>query len=181
MTATLAPAQTAVLPGLAMVGLSITVILKVCGVPEQPFAIGITVTVAFPAAAALKLMLPLPLAARPMPALVFVQLNVAPVEPEKFTETAWPTQAETSAGSVSDGEGNTVIVKVRGWPLQPNKVGVTEMVAITGFRLMLTAEKLIFPEPLAGNPMLGFEFVQLNVAPLVPLKPTEMVKPAHTD
>lgn len=178
--ARLAPAQAVVLPGLFIVGLLSEAMLNDCGVPEQPFAMGITTTVALPALVVLKLILPLPVAANPMAGFEFVQLKVAPEVPEKFTVTDCPTQAVTSAGSVIEGAGLTVMVKVRGWPLQPNSVGVTVMVATRGVKPVFVAEKLMFPAPLAAKPMAGLEFVQLNRAPFVPLKPTEITKPAHT-
>ena len=78
-----APLHKAWFDGAVTVGVGLTVIVKVCGVPPQvaPALVydGVTVTVAViavvPALVAVKLaMLPLPLAPRPIAVLLFVQL-----------------------------------------------------------------------------------------------------------
>lgn len=72
-------------------GVGLTVIIKFCGVPAQPFAVGVTVIVAVTAALVLLVavnaaILPEPLAARPIEVVLFVQLNVVPVtEPVRAT------------------------------------------------------------------------------------------------
>jgi hypothetical protein len=69
----------------------LTVIVKVCGVPVQPFTVGVTVMVAITGAApgliaANAAMFPLPLAASPIEGVLFTQLKVVPLtEPEKIT------------------------------------------------------------------------------------------------
>ena len=65
-------------------GLGFTDMVNTCGVPEQPFAVGVTVIV--PVICALVVLvavkaaiLPAPLAASPIAVLVLVQLNTVPV------------------------------------------------------------------------------------------------------
>ena len=81
-TETLAPAQAAKLPGLFIIGLLMTAMLKVCGEPEQPLAIGMTVTIALPGLVVVKLILPEPEAAKPILALALIHVNVAPLVAE---------------------------------------------------------------------------------------------------
>ena len=74
-----APLHKAWFEGAVTVGVGLTVIVKVCAVPPQPDADGVTVmvdvTAVVPALVAVKLaMLPLPLAPRPIAVLLFVQL-----------------------------------------------------------------------------------------------------------
>ena len=60
------------------------------------------------------------------------------------------------------GRGLTVIVKEVGVPGQLLAVGVTVIVAVTGFAVALVAVKAaMFPLPLAARPMLVVLFVQL--------------------
>jgi hypothetical protein len=69
------------------------------------------------------------------------------------------------------GCGLTVIVNVIGFPVQLPMTGVTVIVAVTGDPVALVAVyEGRFPEPLAGSPIEGSEFVQLNVAPADPVK-----------
>jgi hypothetical protein len=97
------------------VGVGLTVIVKVTGVPLQfKPKVGVTVMVAttgeLPALVAVKLaMLPEPLAANPMDGALFVQLNTVPAgEPEKVTaevdvplHTTWlPTALTETAGQL---------------------------------------------------------------------------------
>ena len=156
-------------------------------VGEAP-AVGVTVMVALigvePVLVAVKeAILPEPLAAKPIAVLLLDQLNEAPAEPEKAgIVTVAPSQTAWSAGSVTVGNGLTVMVKVCGVPGQPAKVGVTVIVAVTGDVVALVAVKAaILPVPLAAKPMLVVLFVQLKVAPAVPLKLTAVVPAlAHT-
>ena len=65
-------------------GVGLTIIVNVVGVPEQPFATGVTVMVAVtaltPALIAVNAaILPVPIATKPMLGVVFVQLYVVPV------------------------------------------------------------------------------------------------------
>ena len=69
-----------------------TVIVKDCGVPEQPLAVGVTVIVAVTAelvalVAVNATIFPEPLAAKPILVVLFVQLYVVPLtdEPAKVT------------------------------------------------------------------------------------------------
>ena len=60
-------------------GVGFTVMVKLCGVPPQLLAVGVTVTVAISAAAVLLIAVkddisPVPLVARPIDELEFVQL-----------------------------------------------------------------------------------------------------------
>lgn len=58
------------------------------------------------------------------------------------------------------GLGLTVMVNVVGGPLQGLLNGVTVIVAVIGFAVVLVAVKaLIFPFPEAGKPMDGLSFV----------------------
>jgi hypothetical protein len=63
---------------------------------------------------------------------------------------------------VGTGRGFTVIVKVRGVPVQPLAEGVTVMVATTGVLVLLVAVKeAMLPLPLAARPIDGLLLVQL--------------------
>jgi hypothetical protein len=73
------PLQTTWLAGSATLGVGLTVMVKLCAIPAQPLAEGVTVIVAV-TGALVKLIavkdeiFPVPLAARPMVVLLFVQL-----------------------------------------------------------------------------------------------------------
>jgi hypothetical protein len=99
-------------------GTLLTVMVKLCGVPVQPFAEGVTVIVA--TAGVLPLFIPLkagispvPEAASPMLVLLLVQLKVVPLTaPEKLTAVVLlPLHTVWSAGSFTVGVGFTVMVK----------------------------------------------------------------------
>ena len=72
-------------------GVGLTVIVKLFELPIQPFASGVTVTIAVTATLPLLMavndgILPVPVAAKPMPALLFVQLYTLPLtEPVNTT------------------------------------------------------------------------------------------------
>lgn len=75
--------------------------VKVTGIPGQPFFVGVTVMVAvciLATSAELKFMLPVPLAPSPMAGLSFVQGKVEPAVPEKATLTGNPAQTATLLG-----------------------------------------------------------------------------------
>ena len=94
-------------------------------------------------------------------------------------DTLAPLQTTLSAGSVTDGVGLTVIVNIRGVPLQPFADGVTVIVATTGLPVEFVAVKAaISPVPLAAKPILGVLFVQLYTVPVTdePLKFTAAVE-----
>ena len=177
----------------ATFAVGLTVIVNVIGRPVQPLATGVTVivavTAATPALIAVKLaMLPDPDAANPIDGVLFVQLNVVPaVRLVKFTaavavllHTTW------FAGGFTTGVGLTVIVNVIGVPVQVVPplvyVGVTVIVAVTGFAVAFVATKLaILPVPDAARPMLVLLFVQLYTVPATaPVKVTAVVlAPLH--
>ena len=72
--------------------------------------------------------------------------------------------------SVRVGLGFTVMVKVTGVPDSAPSTGVTEIIA-TCWELTLLAVKLaMLPVPLAARPIAVLLFVQLKVAPEVPVK-----------
>ncbi len=62
-----------------------------------------------------------------------------------------------------------VMVKLTGLPVQLPSVGVTVMVA-TSWVVTAALVKLMFPAPEAARPMAVLEFVQLRVAPVLPLR-----------
>jgi hypothetical protein len=75
----LAPLQTTWSAGSVTVGVGLTVMVKVCGVPTHPAKTGVTVTVAVTGTAPAftpvnDAMFPEPLAASPIPGVSFVQL-----------------------------------------------------------------------------------------------------------
>ena len=76
--------------GSATFGVGLTVIVKLCAAPGQPFALGVTVIVAATGAlviliAANEEILPLPFLAKPIEGLLFVQVKVVPLTgPVKF-------------------------------------------------------------------------------------------------
>lgn len=143
--------------------------VKVCAVPLQPFAFGVTVMVATAAVApvltaANDAMLPLPDPARPMLVLLFVQLNVVPlVLPVNVTAVVFaPLQSVWLPGATTLGDGLTVIVNVWAVPPHPFAEGVTVMVAVTGPEPLLEAlNAAILPVPEAARPMEGVLLVQL--------------------
>jgi len=162
-----------------------TVIVNVTGVPEQlippPVKLGVTVIVPLIAAlvvlVAVKLaILPAPLAARPMPVLLFVQLNTVPgTVPVNVTAVVdAPLQTDWLATAATVAVGLTVIVKLTGTPAQaPGAVGVTVIVALIGAVVAFVAVKLaMLPVPLAANPIAVLLFVHAKVVPATP--PTKL-------
>lgn len=84
--------------------------------------------------------------------------------------TGDPLQTVIFAGTVTVGEGFTVMVYVLGVPVQLLAVGITVMVAEITLEEVLVAMKLaIFPEPLAPNPMAVLLLIHEYVAPAVAL------------
>ena len=79
------------------------------------------------------------------------------------------------------GVGFTVIVNVCGVPVHGPNTGVTVIVAVMGSAVALVAvNDAILPLPLAAKPMDVLLLVQLNVAPIVPVKFTAVVAvPEH--
>lgn len=112
--------------------------------------------------------LPLPFDARPIEEFEFDQVQVVPeiLLLKVVTGTEAPLHIAKFAGNIAAGRGLTVIVKVAGGPVQLFRVGITVIVEVIGDVVLLTARNgVILPFPLAANPIAGFEFVQLYVAP----------------
>ena len=169
-----APLHTVWLAGTAILGVGLTVIVKLWAAPGQPFASGVTVIVAVTATldtlvAKKDGISPVPLAAKPMVVLSFVQPKLVPLtEPVKFTVPVAALLHKTwLAGCTTLGVGFTVIVKLCEGPGQPLARGVTVIVAITGALVEFVAvNDGIFPLPLAAKPIEVLLFVQLNPVPL---------------
>lgn len=137
--------------------------------PVHPFTVGVTVIVAvtleLPEFTAVKEgVVPDPLAANPMDGSELVQVNDPPAGELVYTGTAMvaPLHTEIVAGTVTVGVGLMVMVYELVAPVQPDNVGVTVIVEVIGVLPELMAEKAaISPEPLAGIPMVGSEFVHV--------------------
>jgi hypothetical protein len=154
------------LAGVTTVGVGLTAIRKLCAVPPQPKALGVTVTVAVcidvPELVAVNgAMLPVPLAARPMLVLLFAHANVLPLTaPVNATAVVKePLQASWLGGVTTVGVGSTVMPKDCGVPLQPLAEGVTVMVPLAGVVPPLVPLKAaMLPVPVAPRPMPGLVF-----------------------
>jgi hypothetical protein len=151
------------------VGVGLTVIVNICGVPKQPFALGVTVTEAI-TGLLLELVaindpiLPVPVAASPIEVVLFDQLNVVPeTAPVNTTaDVAAPLHTVWFAGDVTVGVGLTVYEYVVAMPEHPLATGVTVILAITGVVPPLFAvNEPILPTPLAARPTDVLSFVQL--------------------
>ena len=121
------------------VGDGFMVIVKVLGVPRQPFAFGVTVMFAIigdiTILVVVKLgMFPLPVAAKPIEVLSFVQSKVVPATlPEKgIGPLAAPLHLTRLVIVFTVGVGFTVMVNVLDEPEQLFADGVTVIVAIIG-------------------------------------------------
>ena len=113
-------------------------IVKVLGVPIQPFAFGVTVMFAIigdvPILVVVKLgMFPLPVAVRPISGLSFVQSKVVPVTLPVIVIMPLAVLLHLTRLDIvfTVGVGLTVMVNVLGEPGQPLADGVTVIVAIT--------------------------------------------------
>jgi hypothetical protein len=156
------PLHTVWLRGKTTVGVGLTVIVKVFGVPKQPFAFGVTVMVAVtdinPVFIAVKLaMLPLPTVAKPMDAVSFVQSKVVPEAfPEKLITPLEAVLHLTRFGiEFTVGVGLTVMSNVFDKPVQPLTNGVTLIVAITAVApVFIAVNEGIVLVPEAAIPML---------------------------
>lgn len=167
LTLTVVPAQASTLLGWLTVGAGVTVMVKFCAMPGQPFSLGVTITVpvvGMVTVAALKLMSPVPLAPRPMLVLVFVQLNVGLTVPSKITLTGSPEQTVWLGGSITVGVGLMVMVNDTGLPGQPLMIGVTVILAISWVETPVDV-KFRLPMPLAPRPMAVLSFDQEKMAP----------------
>jgi len=130
-------------------------------------------------------MSPTPFAGRPIEGVSFVHVNWVAVPSCTTAVVTALLQTTWSPGSVTDGEGCTVIVNVSTLPkhVTPPKVysGVTVMVATTGDAVAFVATNAgMLPVPLPPKPIDVLSFVHLK-AVAVPLKFTTVVPvPAHT-
>jgi hypothetical protein len=109
--------------------------------------------------------LPVPLAAKPILAVLFVQLNVLPTDPVKLTAAVGaPLHTTWLAGWLTNWSGITVTVAVTGLPGQ-GPTGVMIKLTVTGAVVVLVNEPLILPEPLAAIPVAVpvLSLVQVNV------------------
>jgi hypothetical protein len=152
-------------------GVGFTVTVKLCAVPVQPPADGVTVMTPDiadvpPLVAVNDAILPVPEAARPVAVLVFTQVNVSPLTgPENETaavpvplHTVW---LEPDSVPVMAGVGLTVMLKLWGVPPQPPAEGVTVMVPATGdVPLLVPVNEAMLPLPDAPRPMAVLLFAQ---------------------
>jgi hypothetical protein len=161
------------------VGVGLTVIVKVIGVPVQPFAAGITVIVAttgdVPAFIAVnEAMSPVPFAASPMVGWSFVHAKVVPATgpPKVMAVVVAPLQYAALPIGLTAGVGLTVIVKDIDVPVHPLADGITLIIAITGVVPVLFAvNETMFPVPLNASPIDGSLLVHEYVVPATgPLK-----------
>jgi hypothetical protein len=189
----IAPLHTTCVAGIASaVGVGLTVIVAVIGVPVQPLAVGVIVIVAvtgvLPLFVAVKdAISPVPEAARPIEVVLLVQVKTVPltalVKVIALVEALLQTDC-VDGPAIASGVGSTVIVVVIGVPVQPLATGVTVIVAVTGLVPVFTAVNVgIVPVPEAPNPIVVLLFVQLNVVPFtIPLKAIATVDaPLHAD
>ena len=169
--AVLAPLQSVCPVGCTTFGVGLTVMVKFCAGPGQPFAVGVTVMVAVTGTLVVLIavnagMFPLPLAARPMEGLSFVQLNAVPATlPVKLVAAVLAAlQITWFAGCTTLGVGFTVIVKLCAGPLHPLAKGSTTMPATTtAFVLLIAVKEGISPVPFAAKPIAGLLFIQLKL------------------
>jgi hypothetical protein len=111
---------------------------------------------------------PVPEAPMPVAVLLFVHATVPAglLVVHVIAGTAAPSQNTFEAGVVMVGTGFTTILKLIAGPLQVPKRGTTEIIAVTAVAELLVATNDGNPPvPEAGNPMLGWLFVQVNVVP----------------
>ena len=138
-----------------------TVIVKFCGIPGQPFAVGLTVIVAVTGATVLlvavkEAILPVPVPPRLIDTMLLVHAKVVPVVALLNVNALWvaPLQSAWLDGTITLGVGYTVIVKFCDIPTQPFADGVTVMVAICVLLVLLVAVKeAILPAPAPESPI----------------------------
>lgn len=168
VAATDPPLQTAIFAGIVTVGVGLTVMVYVDGVPVHVLAAGVTVIVAVIGLAVVLVALkaaifPEPLPAMPIAVLLFVHVKLVPavglVKLVAAIEAVLHTV--TFAGTLMVGVGFTVIVNDAGVPEQLLAEEFTVMLAVIGSAEVFVAVKpAMFPEPLAANPMAGLLLVQ---------------------
>ena len=164
------------------VGIGLTVISKLTGIPVHELELGITVkravTGIFDTVVAVNAgILPIPEEAPiPMELLLVVHWYCVPLmaDPLKLTGKVkvLAHRIWLSIG-VMNGVGLIVIVKLIGKPLQLLEKGVTVICAVIGMLKLLVAENAaILPTPLAGKPIPVLLFVHLYSVPgtMEPLK-----------
>lgn len=171
-------------------GSGLTVIIKSCGTPAQPFATGVVETVATkgasdPFSATNAGILPDPLDANPIVELLFVQLYTVVLRlPEKITGLVMPPAHRTWLDGIDTvGVGFTVMINVSDIPTQPAAVGVTMITASTEDTPVLIALNApTFPIPLAARPTEVFVFDHVYVVPEVALVKlmTSLITPLQT-
>lgn len=175
----LLPLQTTWLATAATVGVGLTVIVKLVGVPGHPLNTGVTVIVATVGTAPVftpvkTAILPDPLAPKPIEGSLLVQLNVVPTTAplNVIAAVLFPLHTTWLPTAATVGVGCTVIVKFCGVPGHPEATGVTVIVATTVETPAFTAgNDAMLPDPLAASPIEGVSLVQLYVVP-----PTAPVK-----
>ena len=107
---------------------------------------------------------PNPFVINPIEGSLFVQLyKSAPVEPVNIISfELLPLHSIWLEGLTILGVGLTVIEKLTGKPLQPLEIGVSVIIAVCVFIVLLTAvNAIIFPAPLEDKPMEGKLLVQV--------------------
>ena len=165
--------HTVIFDGTVTVGVGLTVIVYVEGVPTQLFTVGVTEIVAFigeePEFVAVNDgTLPEPLDTSPMFVFEFVQEKVPPTGTlEKMVVvTRVLLHAEKFEGTETVGVGFTVIVYADGVPGQLFTVGVTLIIAIiSDVPVFAAVNDGVLPVPLEASPILVLVFVQENVPP----------------
>ena len=146
--------------------------------PTQPLAVGVTVMVATtgfevvfnPVNEAIS---PLPEAAKPIEGVLLVHEKVVPAVAlvKAIVLVVVLAHSTWSAIVLTDGIGLIVMVKVLSGPMQPLAVGVTVMVATTGFEVEFNpVNEAISPLPEAAKPIEGVLLVQEKVVPGVALE-----------
>jgi len=149
-----------------VVGVGLTVIVKLPDGPAQLLAVGVTVIVAVTGVVPLlvakkEAIFPVPLDARPMEVLLFVHANVVPDTPP--LKLIFPVAAllhfTMFVNALSVGVGFTLIANTSLGPVQPLALGVTVIVEVTGDVELFTAmNELILPVPFAASPILMLLF-----------------------
>ena len=163
-----APLHTVWFEGVATIGVGFTVTVKLCGVPMQVAAVGVTAMIAVVATepvftAVNDAILPAPEFTRPIVVLLFVHAYVVPatVLLKLNAPAVLLLQKVWLAGTVSIGVGFTVTVKLCVVPTQVAAVGVTAMIAVVATEPLFTAVKAaILPAPEFTRPIVVLLFVQ---------------------
>jgi hypothetical protein len=180
------PAQTVVelAESVGAVGAGFTVIVNVCGMPEQFPIFGVTVTVeviAEAVLAAIKVMFPEPeLLFNPIPVSVFVQLYVTAEFVAKFVVTVAPLHT-VIFDTLTAGVGFTVTVRVSVLVQEQTLAGAVSVKIYRtsiGESVVLVSFSVIVPVWLASTPLLPSEVIlavgnaardHSNVVPLIKL------------